>query len=97
METALTGVSHFGYGAAAGGVYGLVRDRLPGGPLVGGVSFGLALWAASYFGWLPAAGLFPPPTREPGRRVGLMIAAHVVWGAATGIVAHGLRPSRAQP
>ncbi len=86
-ETALTWLSHFGYGAATGGLYGLVTDRPRLGPAADGAAYGLVVWTVSYLGWLPATGLFPPATREPARRVGLMIAAHLVWGAVAGVVA----------
>ena len=78
---AATTVSHFGYGAATGAIYGgFARQYMPGP--AGGVAFGLAVWAGSYLGWLPAAGLFRGADREPARRNALMIAAHVVWGLA---------------
>lgn len=83
----LTMLGHFGYGALAGALYAPLARRCPAHPVVKGAAFGLGLWAASYAGWLPAAGIMPPPTRQPARRNALMIVAHVVWGAATGIVA----------
>lgn len=83
---AATMAGHFGYGTTCGTIYGLLAPHLPGPPAVRGVGFGLALWAASYAGWLPAAGLYPPPHRQPRGRNPLMIAAHVVWGAVLGLV-----------
>ncbi len=79
--------SHFGYGAAAGALYPLLvrRPTLPTG-----IAFGLAVWAASYLGWLPATRILRPATRHPGRRNALMLLAHVVWGGATALVADGL-------
>jgi hypothetical protein len=82
---------HFAYGGAAGAVYALARRRLglrepvPAGPL-----FGAALWAFGYAGWLPATGLYPPPTDEPGRRVATLIAAHLIYGTATAAVSRAL-------
>jgi hypothetical protein len=80
--------AHYGYGAAIGGLYGPLagaagRDR---SPVLKGVAWGLAVWTASYLGWLPAAGILPPATEQPARRNALMIAAHVVWGAAAGVL-----------
>jgi hypothetical protein len=40
---------------------------------------------------LPSIDLHRPATREPAERNGLMIAAHVVWGAAIGALAPLLR------
>ena len=84
---------HFAYGTAAGVAYTLARghfkvsEPLPAGPL-----FGTALWAFGYVGWLPATGLYPPPTAEPRRRVATLIAAHLVYGTATAAVARLLDP-----
>ena len=44
---------------------------------------GVAVWAASYFGWIPAMGVLSPAHRHPPARNALMIAAHLVWGAVT--------------
>ncbi len=54
-------------------------------PALAGAGFGLAVWAGSYLGWLPAAGILRPATEHPPRRVALMIAAHLVWGASAGL------------
>ena len=48
-----------------------------------GSGAGVAVWAASYFGWIPAMGLLSPAHRHPPARNALMIAAHLVWGAVT--------------
>lgn len=93
-EAAKRGLSlgaHFGYGAATGAAYPLWRRAVGPGP-GSGAAFGLAVWAGSYLGWIPALDLLPPATRHPGRRVALMLAAHVVWGAATALVADRLAP-----
>jgi len=92
---ALTLVSHFGFGAAAGALYGLLRRWPPAHPPVVGVPYALAVWTASYMGWVPSLRLLRPATEHPTSRNGLMIAAHVIWGAALGSVAHGLRRSLA--
>jgi hypothetical protein len=84
---------HFGFGGAAGGVYAAVADRLPGPPVAKGASFGLAVWAASYLCGLPALGLERSALREPRARNALMIAAHLVWGAALGATFEKLRAS----
>src|SRR5581483_746981 len=45
---AATTVSHFGYGAAMGAVYGPLQKRVPLPAIVQGVIFGIVVWAASY-------------------------------------------------
>lgn len=83
-RTTLTLVSHFAYGAAAGALYAPLARKIPLSPMLAGASYGLAVWAGSYLGWLPALGVLKPATKHPVRRTALMIAAHLVWGAALG-------------
>jgi uncharacterized membrane protein YagU involved in acid resistance len=86
QKKGLTGLAHFAYGAGAGAGYGAVSPHLPFGPAANGVAYGLAVWAGSYLGWLPAAGVLPPATAEPAGKNAVMIIAHVVWGAALGVL-----------
>lgn len=72
-------LAHFAFGAASGAVFALLRPR---GGLAAGAGYGVAVWAASYLGWIPAARILKPATRHPWRRNLLMIAAHLVWGAS---------------
>lgn len=82
----LTLLSHFAYGAACGAAYApLARWLRPPGAAAG-VAHGVAVWSGSYLGWLPALGVMTPATRHPAERNALMIVAHVVWGAATGLL-----------
>lgn len=83
-KRAATLVAHFAYGAGVGALYGPVASQLPLPPVVSGMAYGVAVWAGSYLGWLPAAGLLAPATEHPARRTALMIAAHLVWGASAG-------------
>lgn len=82
-EVAAT-VAHFSYGAAAGAVFVPWAVRLPVPLALTGIVFGLFVWTASYMGLLPAIGILSPAQKHPARRNALMIAAHVVWGAALG-------------
>jgi hypothetical protein len=89
---ALSLLSHFAYGSAAGVAYtALVRGAVVRGPLAG-AAFGAGVWAASYLGLLPALGILNPATRHPPRRTGVMIAAHLVWGLALGGLTEILLP-----
>jgi hypothetical protein len=70
-------LAHFAYGALTGALYAVLpRNRAPG------VIYGPLVWAASYFGWIPASGVLRPAHHHPLRRNALMILAHAVWGAA---------------
>lgn len=80
----LTIVSHFGYGAAAGMLYGWLADDDDSAPVLRGIGFGCAVWGGSYLGWLPAAGFRAAAHRMSLRRNLMMFGAHVVWGATLG-------------
>lgn len=91
--TTATIASHFAFGAGMGAVFtalGLHRRH----PVARGTAWGLGIWLTSYLGWVPAARILTPATRHPVRRNALMIAVHVVWGAAAGYSAATLRRSR---
>jgi uncharacterized membrane protein YagU involved in acid resistance len=90
----LTAAAHFGYGATMGALYAPLADK---GSLSGatrGAGFGLAVWAGSYLGLLPALGLLNPATEHPARRNGLMITAHLIWGAILGVLVERAGSSR---
>lgn len=72
--------AHFAYGAATGAMIGVAgtRPRESVGALLGA-----GVWAASYFGWVPAFGVLRAANDHPGRRNALMIGVHLVWGAVT--------------
>ena len=83
----ITATSHFAYGAAAGALYALVAEKIKEPPIAKGIVFGLGMWTISYLGWLPSVRILPSATEQPPRRNGLMILAHIVWGATLGILA----------
>jgi hypothetical protein len=93
-ENAATTASHFGYGGAVGALYPYLGGRLPGPTLLKGALFGLGVWAASYLGWVPAARILVPATREPAGRNAMMIGSHLVWGAATALISERLLRGR---
>lgn len=95
--TALAYAAHFGMGAAAGTIYAEFASLLPGPALVKGISYGLVVWAGNYLGILPALDILQPATQHPARRNELMIAAHIIWGAALGVMTTQLMaPTSAQ-
>ncbi|HEX4683183.1 MAG TPA: hypothetical protein VH277_10755 [Gemmatimonadaceae bacterium] len=87
-EKATAAAAHLGFGALAGAVFGLMvgeDDDLATG-LAKGVGFGLALYALSYAGWIPALDIMPPPHRDREERQASIAMAHVVYGAALGAI-----------
>jgi hypothetical protein len=84
-------VAHLAFGAAGGSAFALMRHALgrqgvdlPGPAAVQGSLFGLAVWALSYQGWIPALGILPPADRDRRDRQRSMVAAHLVYGGALG-------------
>lgn len=88
-DTALA--AHYGYGAATGALYPLAAQLLGGSTVITGTAYGVAVWTASYLGWIPVSGTLTRATRHSGRRNALMIAAHAVWGGSTAAIVEGLR------
>jgi uncharacterized membrane protein YagU involved in acid resistance len=82
----LTAVSHFAYGTATGALYAPLAKSISKSPFIEGASWGLAVWAGSYLGWLPAMGILRPATEHPLRRTAVMITAHLVWGGVVGLL-----------
>jgi hypothetical protein len=78
--------AHVGFGAAAGAIFAnLERGPKPVLPfLPAGMLFGAAVWLVSYQGWIPAAGIMPPASRDRPGRPQSMLAAHLVFGAVLG-------------
>jgi hypothetical protein len=70
---------HLGVGAAGGVLFAFVSGIIRPAPIAG-VLTGLAIWKASYDGWIPALRIMPPPEKdEPGRQL-TMVIAHVAYG-----------------
>ncbi|MEC9482529.1 MAG: hypothetical protein UMU75_04275 [Halomonas sp.] len=86
-------LAHFAYGAATGALYPLVFRRPTRHPVVYGSGYGVAIWAASYLGWVPAFNVLEPATRQPANRRRLMLCAHAVWGGGTLLIGERLARS----
>jgi uncharacterized membrane protein YagU involved in acid resistance len=87
----VTTAAHFAYGAAMGA---MIAAMNPDPAKRTGAAAGVAVWLASYMGWIPAVGTLEPATRHPARRNLLMIGVHLVWGAATAASMRELRLAR---
>jgi uncharacterized membrane protein YagU involved in acid resistance len=78
--------AHLAYSAGFGAIYALVRQRADHAPApVAGALFGLAVWGASFEGWMPALGIMPATTDLPMRKRAPDVMGHVIYGAATAI------------
>jgi hypothetical protein len=87
----LTLAGHFGYGALCGALFGLVAPRGPAAAMTSGAAFGLTVWGVSYLGLLPGLGVRHHAKHDPPARNALMIAAHLVYGVATGAFIAAMR------
>ena len=80
--------THLGYGTVGGVAYEALVGRgdtvLPR-RLIGGVLYGLAVWAASYEGWVPAIGVLPKAHHDKPGRASTVLVAHLVYGASLGV------------
>ncbi len=85
LKTA-TLAAHFGYGAAVGAGYAAWAGKSGLAPVAEGALYGLFVWGGSYLGLAPATGLYRSAFDEAASRNALMIAAHVVWGGALGLI-----------
>ena len=86
---AMAVVAHLGFGAGCGAAYALLPRVGP--PVLRGVLTGLGVWAVSYQGWIPALGILPKASEDRPARPAVMVAAHVVYGAALGALEQRLR------
>jgi len=82
--------AHFGFGATAGAGYSPFAGKSGLPPVAEGALYGLAVWGGGYLGVMPASGLYKPVTEDTAERNLLLISAHLVWGAALGLVWHSL-------
>lgn len=79
--------AHVAFGAAGGAVFGLAAARIrPPVPELLSLPWALVIWAGSYFGWVPALRILPPPTEDRPGRAWTMLVAHLVFGAAMGAI-----------
>jgi Family of unknown function (DUF6789) len=81
-----TAVAHIGFGALAGILYGSITRHLGVGRTGAwlGPAYGLLIWALGYRGILPRLGLIRTTDEAGGARDGVMLFAHLVFGAVLG-------------
>ncbi|RYZ50589.1 MAG: DUF1440 domain-containing protein [Proteobacteria bacterium] len=89
-------ISHFGFGAVTGGIYGLIAGDPTKHSVAKGIGFGMAVWATSYVGVLPALDIMREPEDEPDHKIASEVVSHVVWGAALGLLTKALKSRKPQ-
>lgn len=90
QEKAAGLLDHAVFSAGAGAAYAIARARLaPVAALpapVAGVAFGLAVWAATFQGALPALGVMRRTTQQPPERWPAPLMGHSLFGLVTAVV-----------
>jgi hypothetical protein len=74
--------THWGYGLAAGGPYGLLVASFLSPKVRYGIPFGASVWAAGY-AVLPALGVYRPIWEYDLETLGGDLSAHLVFGLST--------------
>lgn len=90
-SSAVQVAQHFAIGGAGGTACGVTSATVRPGVLAGLVT-GLAMWAASYSGLLPALRIMPVPKEDEQGRAVTMFVAHVVYGLSMGWLLDRLAP-----
>jgi hypothetical protein len=80
-------VLHLAYGAAWGALYGLASRPGRSGSVPRGVTLGLGVWAAGFFGLVPLLRIARPAWRARAGETAVNVAAHLVFGVVTALEA----------
>ena len=83
-------LSHFGYGAAMGAGYGFLRTICPCQPSCAGSCMVWQCMPLVTTGTCQRCGSSRPIAEHPRGRRAMLLAAHVVWGLATVLLAEGM-------
>jgi len=90
---AVGAVAHFAFGTAGGAAFGVIAGaRDPGTAQRLAVPWAIAIWLVSYFGWIPAMHVLPPPSEDRPGRAWTMLVAHLVYGASLGTLWRWISP-----
>jgi hypothetical protein len=82
LESAAAKSLALGYGTTFGALYAASRTETKS-VILEGSALGLTAWAAGYLGWLPAAGLMAPVTKQEPEQIAGPILSHVLFGILT--------------
>ena len=82
-KAAATEAIHWGFGAAAGAIYGALVEFYPAASAKSGASFGLALMSLTHETALPALHLSEPADEQSPREHTSEAASHLLYGVVT--------------
>jgi putative membrane protein len=77
---------HWGFGALAGGVYGVLAEYQPAVTGRLGATFGLTLCGITHASALPMMGLTEKPEDQPAREHVSELVTHAIYGVTTELV-----------
>jgi hypothetical protein len=85
-ENVVSTVAHWAFGVGAGALLGAFhRKRVALSKAAAlGAAYGVAIWAVSYRGWVPALGIMRHPGKDRPGRPTSMVVAHLVYGSTLG-------------
>jgi uncharacterized membrane protein YagU involved in acid resistance len=87
----LDSVVHLAVGLAGGAAYSCFMLRMPRSVLSSGALFGFGVWALAFGVLAPRLGITASPRRGTWRETAVNVAAHLLYGTATALVARELR------
>lgn len=82
-ETIASEAIHWGFGAAAGAVYGALAEYYPHTRARDGAAFGLMVMTLTHEGALPAMGLDAPKEEQEPQEQSSETATHILYGVVT--------------
>jgi putative membrane protein len=82
---------HYGFGTAVGAVYGALAETRPELTRLGGIPFGLGVWASADEVGVAAAGMSPAPWNRPLRAHTYSVLSHAVYGLTTEAIRKAVR------
>ena len=85
-QDSLATALHFGFGSAAGALFGVIAPKRLIARIPLGMTYGAAIWGVSYMGWIPAFGIMPHAARDRRDRQMVMLAGHLVYGTALALL-----------
>jgi len=91
QKTVATQGIHWGFGAAAGAIYGAAVEMEPSLGAWKGAAFGLTLNKITHESVLPRMGLVPPKEQQPAKERVSEWVSHAVYGIFTDAVRRAVR------
>jgi hypothetical protein len=83
----LAALIHVAVGTTGGAIWGALERRTSEASAAGGALFGVGVWLVAFGALAPALGITRPLERATWRETVVNVAAHLLYGTATALVA----------